>query len=163
MTRRAGGFRWVAIAISQHGSARSIRRTGLVRPDLPEFSVLGRPSGMEFYSLTNEHSRVLEPPPALAPETIVRGDCPASQQMLDAVAPALRRMFAGPRMKEVAVTGRGLRLIWQTVEGQRGEHLLFRQCRIENAGVSAEILATRLADLDDLSVAINEAREARAA
>ena len=88
-----------------------------VRPNLPEFSVLVRPSGMEFYSLTNEYSLVLEPPPALAPETIVRGDRPASQQMLDAVAPALRRMFAGPRMKEVAVTGRGLRLIWQTAEG----------------------------------------------
>jgi hypothetical protein len=118
---------------------------------------------MEFYSLTNEHSRVLEPPPALAPETIVRGDRPASQQMLDAVAPALRRMFAGPGMKEVVVTGRGLRLIWQAAEGQRGEHLLFRQCRFENAGVGTEVLAARLADLDDLSVAINEAREARAA
>ncbi|HEY8127730.1 MAG TPA: hypothetical protein VIF39_03315 [Hyphomicrobium sp.] len=133
-----------------------------VRPNLPEFSVLVRPSGTEFYSLTNEHSRVLEPPPALAPETIVRGDRPASQQMLNAVAPALRRMFAGPGMKEVAVTGRGLRLIWQAAEGQRGEHLL-RQCRFENAGVSTEVLAARLADLDDLSVAINEAREARAA
>jgi hypothetical protein len=65
-------------------------------------------------------------------------------------------------MKEVAATGRGLRLIWQTAEGQRGEHLL-RQCRFENAGVSTEVLAARLADLDDLSVAINEAREARAA
>lgn len=134
-----------------------------VRHGLPEFSVLVRPSGTEFYSLTHEHPRALEPPHGLATEAIVRGDRPASQLMLDTVAPALRRMFADPRMKEVAATGRGLRLIWQAAEGHRGEHLLFRQCRFENAHVNPEVFAARLAELDNLSAAIHEAREARAA
>jgi hypothetical protein len=83
--------------------------------------------------------------------------------MLDATAPALRRIFADPRMKEVAVTGKGLRSIWQAAEGQRGEHLIFRQCRFEDAGVSPELLAARIADLDLLSAAIDTEREARAA
>jgi hypothetical protein len=133
------------------------------RPGLPEFSVLVRPSGMEFYSMTSKHARALEPPRGVAAEVIVKGDRPASQRMLDDAAPALQRIFTDPRMKEVAVTGRGLRLIWQAAEGQRGEHLLFRQCRFEDAGVSPQVLAARLADLDALSAAIDKAREARAA
>ncbi len=134
-----------------------------IRHGIPEFSVLVRPSGTEFYSLTHGHPRALDPPHALAAEAIVRGDRPASQQMLDTVAPALRRMFADPRMKEVAVTGRGLRLVWQAAEGHRGEHLLFRQCRFENAHVNPDALAVRLADLDDLSAAVDDVPEARAA
>jgi hypothetical protein len=134
-----------------------------VRSGFPEFSVLIRPSGNEFYSLTSTHSVTLRPPGGLAPEMIAKGDCAASQEMLDAASSTLRRLFADPRMKEVAVTGKGLRLIWQADEGERGAHLILRQCRFEDAAVSAEVFAARLADLDELSGAIDQAREAQAA
>ena len=132
-------------------------------PARPEFSVLVRPSGAEFYSLTEKHSRTLEPPPGLGPDVIARGDCTASQAVLDAVVPQLQRLFSDPRMKEVGVTRKGLRLIWQAAEGHRGEHLIFRQCRFEDASVVPEALAALLANLDALGIAIDDADEARAA
>jgi hypothetical protein len=133
------------------------------RPARPEFSVLVRPSGAEFYSLTEKHSRTLEPPPGLGQEVIAKGDCAASQAMLDAAAPQLQRLFSDPRMKEVGVTRKGLRLIWQAAEGHRGEHLIFRQCRFEDAAVAPEVLAALLANLDAVGSAIDDADEARAA
>jgi hypothetical protein len=134
-----------------------------VRTGLPEFSILVRPSGTEFYSLTDGHTHTLRPPQGLAQEIVVRGSGPHAQRLLDAVAPVLAKIFADPRIKEVAVTAKGLRLIWQAAEGQRGHHLLLRQCRFENAQVTPDALAARLADLDRLNVAIEAAREVRAA
>lgn len=134
-----------------------------VRKGLPEFSILVRPSGTEFYSLTNGHTSTLRPPEGLAQEIVIRGSGPHAQRLLDAMAPVLATIFADPRIKEVAVTAKGLRLVWQAAEGQRGDHLLLRQCRFENAEVAPEALTARLCDLDRLSVAIDAAREVRAA
>jgi hypothetical protein len=134
-----------------------------VRDGLPEFSVLIRPSGTEFYSLTGQHTLNLRPPAGLADEIVARGEGAGAQRLLDAVAPALRRIFTDPRIKEVAVTAKGLRLIWQVAEGERGEHLILRQCQFEGSGVSPDALAARLDDLEQLSAAIDNAIEVRAA
>lgn len=133
------------------------------RPGLPEFSMLTRPTGNEFYSLTHNHTRVLEPPSGVPQEILVKGGGPASQQLLNSLAPVMRRIFAEPRMKEAAVTGKGLRLVWQAGEGDRGQHLILRQSRFDNAAVAPEALAARLKDFDDLSTAIDNTRNARAA
>jgi hypothetical protein len=133
------------------------------RPDISEFSVLVRPSGTEFFSLTAHHGSPLRPPQGLAQEVIARGSTLEAQRLLDEVAPALRHIFADPRIKEIAVTAKGLRLIWQAAEGHRGEHLLLRQCQFGDAAVAAEALVARLADLDRLSAAVETAREAQAA
>ena len=133
------------------------------RAHLPEFSLLVRPSGMEFYSLTGAHDVRLEPPSGIAAEIITKGNCRASQRTLDICAPALRRIFSDPRAKEVAVTERGLRLIWQAAEGVRGAHLIFRQCRFENAVVDPAALSNALDQLDDLSASLNTQLEAHVA
>lgn len=133
------------------------------RPSSPEFSVLVRPSGTEFYSLTSEHSVVLAPPPGLVHEMIAKGNREEAQSALEGISSVLRRLFAEPRIKEIAVTRKGLRLIWQAAEGHRGEHLLFRQCRFENASVDPAVLRRLLSDLDDLGSSLDNTKEARAA
>jgi hypothetical protein len=133
------------------------------RPGLAEFSMLSRPTGNEFYSLTHDHTRILQPPSGVPQEILVKGGGPASQQLLNSISSVIRRIFAEPRMKEVAVTGKGLRLVWQAGEGDRGQHLILRQCRFGNAAVAPEALAARLKDFDDLSAAIDNTRNARAA
>ncbi|WP_045835320.1 hypothetical protein [Hyphomicrobium sp. 99] len=133
------------------------------RPGLPEFSMLARPTGNEFYSLTHDHARILEPPSGLPQEILVKGGGRASQDLLNSLSPVLRRIFAEQRMKEVAVTGKGLRLIWQAGEGDRGQHLILRQSRFDDSAVAPEALAARLKDFDDLSAAIDKAREVQAA
>ncbi len=132
------------------------------RPRCAEFSLLVRPSGTEFYSLTSEHRFVLDPPRALGVEALAKGDGISSQQALDHSSALLCRLFADPRMKEIAVTRKGLRLIWQAAEGHRGEHLIFRQCRFENAGVQPAALAELLVKLDELGTSL-ETTQARAA
>jgi hypothetical protein len=134
-----------------------------IRQGLPEFSMLIRPSGAEFYSLTDHHTVTLRPSASLPQEIIARGSAPSAQRLLDAVTPVLQRICRDPRIKEIAVTRKGLRLIWQAAEGERGDYLLLRQCRFESAALDPEALAARLADLDRLSSAIDETIKARAA
>lgn len=133
------------------------------RPGLPEFSMLVRPTGTEFYSLTHNHTRMLQPPPGVVEEILVKGDGHGSQRLLNDVAPVVRRIFSDPRMKEVGATAKGLRLVWQAGEGHRGHHLLLRQSRFGDVSVEPDALAARLKDFDDLSNAIDNAREAQAA
>jgi hypothetical protein len=133
------------------------------RPNCAEFSLLVRPSGTEFYSLTPEHPVVLEPSAGIAAVATAKGNRPSSQRALDNSSPVLRRIFADSRAKEVAVTRRGLRLIWQAAEGHRGEHLLFRQCRFDNADLAPADLETLLSKLDELGFSLDAAQEARAA
>lgn len=132
------------------------------RPRQPEFSILSRPTGAEFYSLTSAHRLILKPPTGLGMAVMAKGSSSASQQVLDASARALESIFRDPRMKEAAVTARGLRLVWQAAEGGRGEHLL-RQCRFERAGVDADALAGLLTHLDTLSASLDQIEEAEAA
>jgi hypothetical protein len=133
------------------------------RPNTAEFSVLVRPSGAEFYSLTSEHPVILSPPSGLVAEMTAKGNRAESQWALEASSPVLRRLFSDRRTKEIAVTRKGLRLICQAAEGHRGEHLLFRQCRFENASVDPAMLAHLLSDLDDLGSSLDNPKEARAA
>ncbi|MBS0251944.1 MAG: hypothetical protein JSR78_12865 [Proteobacteria bacterium] len=133
------------------------------RPRLPEFSLLVRPSGYEFYSLTAAHAVVLQPPADIAAEILVKGSSHTSQNSLDRSAPALRRIFSDPRMKEAAVTARGIRLVWQAAEGARGEHLIFRQCRFDSANVDLQTFRSLLAALGDLGSSFDTPDEAQAA
>ncbi|MFT3732361.1 MAG: hypothetical protein QM780_13245 [Hyphomicrobium sp.] len=63
------------------------------RPHQPEFSVLARPSGAEFYSLTSAHPIMLAPPPGLAAEIIAKGNCAASQLALELVGASAAKII----------------------------------------------------------------------
>lgn len=129
------------------------------RPGLAEYAVLVRPAGTEFYSLTSQFDRRLETPPGLPYEVLIRGSGPDAQALLDRTAPILARMFADPKAKEVAVTPRGLRLVWQANEGRRGEHLLLRQSVFDGEGVTATDFNYLLDQLHALSRAIGRIPE----
>ncbi|HML28757.1 MAG TPA: hypothetical protein PKE16_07955, partial [Hyphomicrobium sp.] len=133
------------------------------RPRAPEFSLLARPSGAEFYSLTSLHPVILEPPSGGVMEMIAKGDRADSQSAIERSSKVLLRFFADPRTKEVAVTRKGLRLIWQADEGHRGQHLVFRQCRFDRADVDPAVLARLLSDLDELGSSCDEQSEVKAA
>lgn len=130
------------------------------RPQSPEYAVLVRPAGTEFYSLTSQYDHRLETPRGLPDEVLIRGSGPAAQALLDRTAPVLARIFHDPKVKEVAVTARGLRLVWQANEGRRGEHLLLRQSIFDGDGVSARDFEYLLDQLQSLSGAIDRVPEA---
>ena len=94
---------------------------------LPGFAILVRPSGTEFYQLTSRFAHVSRRRRGFPDEVIVRGDAERRAPCSMSCARRSPRILADPRVKEVAVTPRGLRIIRQAGEGKRGEHLLLRQ------------------------------------
>lgn len=132
------------------------------RPENSEFAVLVRPSGTEFYSLTAGYQHRLEPPPGLPAEILIRGSSPFAQEHLDRVGSIVGKILDDPKVKEIGVTKKGLRLVWQASEGRRGEHLILRQSVFDEADVTRSDFARLLAYLDDLSLALTGAAEVRA-
>jgi hypothetical protein len=131
--------------------------------DVPSLAVLVRPAGYEFYSLTGGLTYPLDPPAALPQEVLVRGSDARAEQLLRQLMPHFAASLADPRVKEIAVTGKGLRMIWQAGEGRRGEHLLLRQAVFDDADVQASDLARLLEALDVLRSAIDARTQKQAA
>lgn len=128
------------------------------RKNLAEFAILVRPTGTEFYSLTSHYQRRLDAPAGFPGEILLRGSGRQAQLLLDLVAGAAARILVNEKVKEIAVTAKGLRLVWQASEGRRGEHLLLRQATFDDAHVTADDFDSLLSSLDDLGRAINAHR-----
>ncbi len=124
--------------------------TELVPLDVDGFSILVRPSGYEFYSLSASFEHVIEVPPSFPQEIIIRGESVRSRMLLQRLAEPLVDILADPRVKEIVITRRGLRLIRQAGEGRKGEYLLLRQATFDKADVARETLADILDMLAEL-------------
>lgn len=126
------------------------------KPGRPEFALLVRPSGTEFYSLTGYLDRRLDPIPGLPDEMLLRGSGPGAQALLEREGPLLVSLFHDPRIKEVGVMAKGLRLVWQSAEGRRGEHLLLRQSAFDDAAVRPHDLTRLLTLMCELDAALTD-------
>jgi hypothetical protein len=131
-------------------------------PGLPGFAILVRHCGTEFYSLTPHFPRRLDAPRGLPYEVLIRGDAGA-ERLLAELAPVLAGILEDKRVKEIAVTERGLRIVRQAGEGKRGEYLLLRQSVFENAAVPRGDLADVLDQLHALRGVVEQHRRAHAA
>jgi hypothetical protein len=131
--------------------------------NVPSLAVLVRPAGYEFYSLTGRLTYSLDAPATLPQEILVRGSDARAEQLLRRVAPQLAASLADPRVKEIAITSKGLRIVRQAGEGRRGEHLLLRQAVFDAAEVPASDLAGLLAHLEALRNVIGAREERQAA
>lgn len=128
------------------------------------FSILVRPSGYEFFSLTSRFHHVIEVPPSFPREVIIRGEDARSDACFKAVCVPLARILDDACVKEIALTRRGLRIIRQADEGRRGEYLLLRQATFDKDGVSVEMVSHVLRELDALrAAAVVASREPEAA
>lgn len=129
--------------------------------DADGVAVLVRPSGYEFYSLTTAFHHVIETPPSFPEEVIVRGETPRAAKRFEKLAPSIAAILSDPRVKEIAVTRQGLRIIRQADEGRRGEYLLLRQAVFDQAAVSADQLKAMMDEIETLRAATeNPEREA---
>lgn len=126
--------------------------------DVPSLAILVRPAGYEFYSLTNRLTFALETPATFPQEVLIRGADARAQVLLEQLSAQLAASLADPRIKEIAITDKGLRIVAQVGEGRRGEHLLLRQAVFDDAGVRPSELTNWLKQLDALRSTI-EGRE----
>lgn len=111
--------------------------------------VLRRPVGAEFYAPADLPLR-FDCPPGWPADTLVRGTAGAAAVLWRA-EPILEKILADPRVKEVLVTPRGVRLVVQAAEGGRGAYLLLRGSRFDLDHVAPALLDETLAGLDRLA------------
>ncbi len=125
--------------------------------------VLRRPAGAEFYAPADLPLR-LAPPAGWPADTLVRGT-PGAEALLLRAEPILAEILADPRVKDVLVTPKGVRLVVQAAEGARGAYLLLRGSRFDLDRVAPTLLDGSLADLTRLARALSpeEIDHARAA
>ena len=131
-------------------------------PGLPGFSIVVRHCGTEFYSLLSRFEHRVNAPAGLPAEVVIRGDAGA-EALLAELGPLISDILADARVKEIAITDRGVRIVRQAAEGKRGDYLLLRQSVFENARLAGEDFAAVLEQLHALRRAITALRQADAA
>jgi hypothetical protein len=129
---------WLQVTLSETG----IRQR-------PSIGALARPTGAEFYSIVHDLPQWIEPPQTEAP-LLVRGDGRASAHQIERVSALFRNLFSDPTVKEAAITPRGVRLIRQAAQGDRGSHLILRQTRFPVAAISPELVQTAISEAEAL-------------
>lgn len=114
-------------------------------------AMLVRPSGADFYSLTSAFDEPFDPPAGFPWECLVRGQTRSAFETLQRIRAAAAGILSDVKVKEIAVTDRGVRIVYQLAEGKRGQHLLLRQCDFEGARLEPQLLDAICAGLDVLA------------
>lgn len=90
------------------------------------FDLLMRAQGSEFYSPFADLPYRLDVPADWPRDASIGSDDPRTMPPLDLVAPHIR-LFAAPRMKEMLITPRGVRLVYQAQQAERVHYMVLRQ------------------------------------
>lgn len=93
------------------------------------FDFLMRPQGEEFYSPSGEMLHRLAIPQSWPQNAILCAD--HDQVPPDSLASHMT-IFDDPRAKELVVSPRGVRLVYQAAQGDRAQYLVLRQAHFEN-------------------------------
>lgn len=112
--------------------------------------VLRRVAGAEFYAPEPELLARYPVPPGWPGETLVRGSRGAND-LLRRVGAPIAKILSEPRVKEVLLTPRGVRIVAQLCQGERGAYLLLRENRFPVPHVGPEFLQPLLAQATDLA------------
>ena len=105
---------------------------------------LARPTGAEYYSRVHPLPDFVEPPDGDVPLLMRAAALP--RHLVGQAARALALPFADPRLKEAVLSPRGISIVRQACEGDRGAHLLLRQARFDAPTVPADMVEQAIAD-----------------
>jgi hypothetical protein len=123
---------WLSVTLLDH------------KPGAPSLSLLTRYTGNEFYAVTPELPLRIEPPADLPLDMLVRGDSAVAEALCHLLAPVLKSILGDACVKEIAMTAKGVRIVRQIAEGERGDHLLLRQAVFTDAVVDRATLVRTL-------------------
>jgi len=123
------------------------------------FDLLARPQNIEFYSPSARLPVALQAPPGWPRHAAIRTDgihpLPSEQ-----VIGRHLGFFDDPRAKELTVTPRGVRLVYQAAQANRAHYLVLRQAQFEQLtlapGIVRELLDRAVALLGDLAREAND-------
>lgn len=142
--------------IADHVAYRKLPQLWLratMRATLPvagSIDLLVRPENIEFYS--SLWSLPVEVPlPAHWPShALIRADCEEVVSMIPLLDDHIG-MFDDPRMKELVVSPRGVRLVCQLAQGSRADYSVFRRV---NFGEALQVPSQRLRELLDRQLSL---------
>jgi|RhiMethySRZTD1v2_1073278.scaffolds.fasta_scaffold1268292_1 hypothetical protein len=89
---------------------------------------LARPLGVEFYSPTDCFTVRLPVPEAWPAHAVLQTDNPADMPPLDVIEPHMA-LFQDQRAKELLVTPKGVRLVYQAAQAEQGPYQTLRLVR----------------------------------
>lgn len=98
--------------------------------------IMARPAGNEPFSHFANLPHSLPCPPNLADGTALRSDDALGVPPLDLFAPHLA-IFADPKVKELVISPKGLRLVILGDEAERGRFLIFRDAEVGTSPLPA--------------------------
>ncbi|MFN4192815.1 MAG: hypothetical protein ACK4FR_07720 [Tabrizicola sp.] len=157
MTGRRGGLAFDLQAIPDTLTFRKLPALWVL-VTLPEplplectLDLMARPSGNEPFTRFATLSQSLPTPPDLPREVAIRCDDATRVAPPDLIA-RHADLFTDPRVKELVLSPKGLRIVILAEEADRGRYLIFREAEMGRAPLPP----TRLAPLLDRLAAIRE-------
>lgn len=122
-----------------------------------ETHVMARPSGMESFSTHAQMPCEVTLPPGFPPHATLRCTDPENLPDADLFA-RIAPLFAEPRLKEVVLSPKGLRLVFLAEEAERSRYLIFRDAELGRSPLPARHLQNLLDALCELHFAQNPLR-----
>lgn len=144
----AGRYRGYSVRLQpivDHVAVRKLPSLWLlvtVQGDIPYegvFDFLARPLNTEFYSPSASLGAAVEIPPGWPQHAAIRSDAPGRMPPMDLLRPHIA-LFDDPKMKELLVTPRGVRLVYQANEAARAHYLVLRQAQFEDIVIPAGLV-----------------------
>jgi hypothetical protein len=115
------------------------------------FDLMMRPAGPTTFSNFDHLPMTLDALPDLPPYAVVRTDDAQHVLPYHVVAPHLD-IFADPRVKELLITPKGLRVVWQAAEADRARYGILRQAEFG----ATELDPQRTCELLDRLIALRK-------
>lgn len=112
-----------------------------------------RPTGSEVFSRFGSLPVQLVTPPGFPADLVVRTDDPGEVPQ-GALLDAVRNAFFSPRVKEVLIGPRGMRIVWLAEEADRSRYLIFRDAELGMAPLPPEVLRPLLSHCLAISAAV---------
>jgi hypothetical protein len=117
--------------------------------------IMTRPTEMDVFSRFSTLPVQIATPAGFPPDTAVRTD-DAGLRLSGGLTARLAATFFSPRVKELVISPRGLRLVWLAEEADRGRYLIFRDSEMGLTKLQPRILTPLLDVLCDLRDALEE-------
>jgi hypothetical protein len=112
-------------------------------PSRGTLGILARPRGGEFYSPTPEMAHRLAVPAAWPSDLLFCTDDMETLPEIDQLTPEMA-VFDDPRMKDLVITPKGVRLVYQSAQAERAHYLVLRQARFLNNKADAALVRALL-------------------
>ena len=112
--------------------------------------ILARVQNIEFFSPSDELEFAL-PVPAGWPQPIqFRSNAENHGLDVTRIEAIVRKMFTDGRIKELILTGRGVRVVYQLSQAEKSRYLVFRMAEFEDITVNPDFLRALMNGMLDL-------------